>query len=64
MIKIDRITAENKYIAEQEIRNTIDEDLELGEVIDRLENQDTCVDGLKASGDVVRICDNDDDYKE
>ena len=61
MITIDTRRKENKKISEEDRKNTIDEDLELVEVIDRIQNQDTCADDLKDKyDDIIRIGKYDD----
>ena len=62
MIKIDTRTTKNKNIYEEESTNTLYYELELGEVIDRLYNKDTCADDLKSNNDKnIIICNNNDE---
>ena len=63
MITIDKRTAEKKNIAEEDITITIDYDLELREVIDRLEKQDIFAEELKYNNDNNIITGNNYDKK-
>ena len=57
-------TTERRYIDEEKGTNIIDDDLGLGENMDRIENKEPCADDTKPNDHYNRISVNFDDERE